>query len=227
MLEGLKRSVLEANLALERHGLVVLTWGNASGIDCESGLAAIKPSGVPYGSMTADDIVIVNPDGNVVEGRYRPSSDLPTHLWLYKALPGIGGIVHTHSTYATAFAQAGIPIPALGTTHADVFRGDVPCTRQLTDDEITKDYELNTGRVIAETAVNYLEIPAVLVRGHGLFTWGKTPEEAAEAAVVAEESAKAAFLTLALDKDAGRIPDILIDKHYFRKHGNNAYYGQK
>ncbi len=227
MLEGLKQSVFSANLALEKAGLVVLTWGNVSGIDRESGLVAIKPSGVPYKDMTPDGVVIVNPDGTVVEGKYRPSSDLPTHLWLYKALPGIGGIVHTHSTYATAFAQAGIPIPALGTTHADVFHGDIPCTRQLTEDEITRNYELNTGRAIAETAVSYLEIPAVLVRGHGLFTWGSTPEEAYETAVVAEESAKTAFLTLALNEDAERIPSGLLDKHYFRKHGKNAYYGQK
>ena len=226
MLEELKNCVLKANLSLSKRGLALLTWGNASGIDRESGLVAIKPSGVPYDEMTADDIVIVNPDGNVVEGKYRPSTDTPTHLWLYKAFPTVGGIAHTHSAYATAFAQAEMPIPSLGTTHADLFCGEIPCTEPLTEEEIAVDYELNTGRAISNAVRNFEAVPAALAAGHGIFTWGRTAEEAADTAAVAEEIAKIAFLTLCLKNDAGPIPDFLSDKHYFRKHGKNSYYGQ-
>ena len=227
MLEELKQRVLEQNLALVRHGLVILTWGNVSAIDRASGLVVIKPSGLAYDGMRAEDMAVVDLNGRVVEGRYRPSSDTPTHLELYRAWPRVGGIVHTHSTHAVAFAQAGRDLPAYGTTHADAFYGDVPCSRALTAGEIGGDYEANTGKVILETVADPDAIPAVLVRNHGPFTWGETPEKAVENAAVLEEVARMAFLTEALDPDVSRVDRSLLDKHYFRKHGANAYYGQK
>lgn len=226
MLEQLKKRVFEQNLALVKHGLVVLTWGNVSARDPESGLVVIKPSGVSYDIMKAEDMVVVDREGNVVEGNLRPSSDLPTHLYLYKTYPELGGIVHTHSTYATAFAQSGRVIPPYGTTHADAFYGPVPCARSLTDEEISGAYEWNTGVVIAETVKNAMSIPAVLVQNHGVFTWGATPEKAVENAVTVEAVAKMALLTEALDPAATTVGQTLLDKHYFRKHGKNAYYGQ-
>ena len=228
MLEALKKRILEQNLALVKHGLVVLTWGNVSERDAESGLVVIKPSGVSYDTMRAEDMVVVDLAGNVVEGEYNPSSDLPTHLYLYNQFPTIGGIVHTHSTYATAFAQAGRDIPALGTTHADAFYGAIPCSRSLTPAEIADQYEHNTGKVIAETVANCVEeIPGVLVKNHGVFTWGKNAEKAVENAVTLEEVAKMASITLALNSEAPEVDQELLDKHYWRKHGANAYYGQK
>ena len=227
MLENLKKRVLEQNLALVKHGLVVLTWGNVSAKDEESGLVVIKPSGVCYDVMRAEDMVVVDLAGNVVEGDYNPSSDLPTHLYLYNAFPKLGGIVHTHSTYATAFAQSGRAIPALGTTHADAFYGDVPCSRSLTPEEIADQYEHNTGKVIAEAVSDIEAIPAMLVKNHGVFTWGKSPEKAVENAVTLEEVAKMALLTERLNSSTSEIDQHLLDKHYFRKHGKNAYYGQK
>ena len=227
MLEALKQRVYEANIALVKHGLVVLTWGNVSAKDTETGLVVIKPSGVPYDKMSANDMVVVDMDGNTVEGKYRPSSDLPTHLYLYKEYPTLGGIVHTHSAYATAYAQSGRDIIAYGTTHADAFYGDVPCSRELTDEEIDEAYEWNTGKVIAETVTDAEAMPAVIVKNHGVFTWGKTPEKAVENAVTLEEVAKMASITEGLDREVPRIKQHLLDKHYFRKHGANAYYGQK
>ena len=226
MLEELKKRVFEQNLALVKQGLVVLTWGNVSARDPESGLVVIKPSGVTYETMKAEDMVVVDTDGNTVEGDLRPSSDLPTHLCLYKTYPELGGIVHTHSTYATSFAQSGQSIPPYGTTHADAFYGPVPCTRSLTDEEIGGAYEWNTGVVIAETVTDVAAIPAVLVQNHGVFTWGKTPEKAVENAVTVEAVAKMAHLTEALNPAAPTVGQALLDKHYFRKHGKNAYYGQ-
>lgn len=225
--EKLKIRVFEQNIALVKHGLVVLTWGNVSARDEKTGLIIIKPSGVSYDIMRPEDMVVVDASGNTVEGRYRPSSDLPTHLQLYAAYPEINGIVHTHSTYATAFAQSGRGITAYGTTHADAFWGDVPCTRELSAEEISEAYEANTGRLIAETVSDPAATPGVLVKSHGVFTWGKTVESAVESAVTLEEVAKMAFLTEQLNKDTQRIPQHLMDKHYFRKHGKNAYYGQK
>ena len=227
MLEKLKKRVYEQNIALVKHGLVVLTWGNVSAKDEETGLIVIKPSGVPYDTMSTDDMVVVDIDGNVVEGKYKPSSDLPTHLYLYKTYPTLGGIVHTHSAYATAFAQSGREIIAYGTTHADAFYGNVPCARELTDEEIDEAYEWNTGKVIAETVSDADAIPAVLVKNHGVFTWGATPEKAVENSVTLEEVAKMALFTEQLNSDTPRIKQHLLDKHYFRKHGKNAYYGQK
>ena len=227
MLENLKQRVFEQNIALVKHGLVVLTWGNVSAKDPETGLVVIKPSGVPYDTMKAEDMVVVDLDGNVVDGTYRPSSDLPTHLYLYKQYPTLGGVVHTHSAYATAFAQSGREITAYGTTHADAFYGNVPCTRALTDAEIDEAYEWNTGKVISETVTDAEAIPAVLVKNHGVFTWGKTPEKAVENAVTLEEVAKMALFTEQLNPGTPRIKQYLLDKHYFRKHGKNAYYGQK
>ena len=226
MLEELKKRVYEQNIALVRHGLVVLTWGNVSARDRETGLIVIKPSGVAYGSMKAEDMVVVDADGRTVEGNYRPSSDLPTHLYLYREYPTLGGIVHTHSTYATAFAQAGRTIPAYGTTHADAFYGDVPCARALTDEEIDEAYEYNTGKVIAEAVTDVEAMPAMLVKNHGVFTFSATPEAAVEYAVTLEEVARMAQLTETLQPNSTRIPQHLLDKHYFRKHGKNAYYGQ-
>ena len=228
-LTALKNDVFRRNLELVEHGLVVLTWGNVSGIDREAGLVAIKPSGVPYAGMTAEDIVVVDLEGHAVEGRLRPSSDLPTHLALYRAFPSVGGIVHTHSPKAVAWAQARRGIPAFGTTHADHFHGAVPCTRELTPAEVADDYELNTGRVIEERFhdLDAEAFPGVLVAGHGPFTWGPTPLKAVENAVALEQIAAMALDTLRLDPDAEPAPSYVLDKHYFRKHGPGAYYGQK
>ena len=224
----LKNDVFRRNLELVEHGLVVLTWGNVSGIDREAGLVAIKPSGVPYASMTAEDVVVVDLEGKTVEGRLNPSSDLPTHLALYRAFPSVGGIVHTHSPKAVAWAQARRGIPAFGTTHADHFHGAVPCTRELTPAEVAEDYELNTGRVIEERFhdLDAEAFPGVLVAGHGPFTWGPTPRKAVENAVALEQIAAMALDTLRLDPDAEPAPSYVLDKHYFRKHGPGAYYGQ-
>lgn len=229
MLEKLRQQVLEANLLLPKHGLVTFTWGNVSGIDRESGLVVIKPSGVEYGVMTAEDMVVVDLDGNVVEGSLRPSSDTPTHLVLYKAFPSLGGVVHTHSRWATSFAQAGMSLPAMGTTHADYFYGSVPCTRAMTPAEINGEYELETGNVIVEAfkGIDAAQMPAVLVCGHGPFTWGKDPAEAVHNAVVLEEAAFMAYHALTLAPGKGPISRELLDRHYLRKHGANAYYGQK
>ena len=228
-LTALKSDVFRRNLELVEHGLVVLTWGNVSGIDREAGLVAIKPSGVAYDRMTAEDIVVVDLEGHAVEGRLRPSSDLPTHLALYRAFPSVGGIVHTHSPKAVAWAQARRGIPAFGTTHADHFHGAVPCTRELTPAEVADDYELNTGRVIEERFhdLDAEAFPGVLVAGHGPFTWGPTPRKAVENAVALEQIAAMALDTLRLDPDAEPAPSYVLDKHYFRKHGPGAYYGQK
>lgn len=229
MLEELKEIVCAQNLALVKSGLVVLTWGNVSGIDREKGLVVIKPSGVRYDNMKPEDMTVVDLDGNVVEGKYRPSSDTPTHLYLYKAFAGVGGIVHTHSTHAVAWAQADRAIPPYGTTHADAFYGGVPVTRQLTQAEIESAYERNTGVVIAETfaSLDPLAIPAVLVAHHGPFTWGPTPQKAVENAITLEEVARMAVLTERITPSPKPVDKYLLDKHYFRKHGANAYYGQK
>ncbi|WP_339263385.1 L-ribulose-5-phosphate 4-epimerase [Geobacillus sp. FSL K6-3411] len=228
MLEELKRAVFEANLQLPQYRLVTFTWGNVSGIDRERGLVVIKPSGLAYDRLTAEDMVVVNLDGEVVEGEWKPSSDTPTHLWLYKQFPGIGGIVHTHSTWATVWAQAGKGIPPLGTTHADYFYGEIPCTRPMTSEEIQGAYELETGKVITETFrfLDPLQVPGVLVHGHGPFAWGKDPANAVHNAVVLEEVAKMAARTYMLNPNAQPISQSLLDRHYLRKHGVNAYYGQ-
>jgi L-ribulose-5-phosphate 4-epimerase len=230
MLKKLKQEVFEANLELPKRGLVVYTWGNVSGIHREKGLVVIKPSGVEYDELTVEDMVVVDLEGNVVEGRYKPSSDTPTHLYLYKAFEEIGGIVHTHSLMATSFAQAGRSVNALGTTHADYFYGAVPCTRAMTSEEIQGDYEAETGKVIVEAfkETNPLDIPAVLVKEHGPFTWGKDPKEAVYHSVVLEEVSKMAFNTaLLLGHGDTSMQRELLDKHYLRKHGKDAYYGQK
>ena len=228
MLEELKQEVLEANLQLPEYGLVTFTWGNVSGICREQNLVVIKPSGVSYEGMKAEDMVVVDLDGNVVEGDLKPSSDTPTHLELYKALPNLGGIVHTHSRWATSFAQAGIALSALGTTHADTFYGDVPITRLLTSEEIKGEYEKETGTVIIECFkdMDPMDIPGVLVHSHGPFSWGKDAKEAVHNAVVLEEVAFMAYHTLQLNPEKGRISQEILDKHYYRKHGANAYYGQ-
>lgn len=228
MLEELKQQVLRANLALPKHGLVTFTWGNVSGIDREHGLVVIKPSGVEYDGMVEEDMVVVDMQGNVVEGRFRPSSDTPTHLELYRAFPAVGGIVHTHSRWATSFAQAGICIPAMGTTHADYFYGDIPCTRRLTPDEIAGEYEKNTGAVIIEAfeGLDPMAIPGVIVNSHGPFAWGTDPMNAVHNAVVMEEVACMDFHSLQLKPHCEQIQQELLDKHYQRKHGKNAYYGQ-
>ena len=225
----LKKLVYKANLDLVKHGLVLFTWGNVSMIDRKRGIVAIKPSGVDYDTMTADDMVIVDLDGNVVEGDKNPSSDTPTHVLLYKEFPEIGGIVHTHSTWATVFAQAQCAIPCFGTTHADYFYGDVPVTRPLSKEEIEGEYEKNTGIVIAETFkdMNPSHLPGVLVANHGPFAWGTDADNAVYNAVVLEQVAKMAHGTLVLCPDASPVPDALKDKHFLRKHGANAYYGQK
>ena len=229
MLENLKVQVLQANLLLPEYNLVTFTWGNVSGIDREKGLVVIKPSGVSYDSMTKDDMVVVDLDGNVVEGKWRPSSDTPTHLALYKAYPNMGGIVHTHSRWATTFAQAGMSIPAMGTTQGDYFYGDIPCTRPMTDKEIKGEYEKETGNVIIETFAGKdpMEIPAVVVYSHGPFTWGKDAMEAVHNAVVLEEVAFMDWHAMMINPNQGRMQQVLLDKHYLRKHGANAYYGQK
>ena len=230
MLEALKQRVFEQNLALVKSGLVVLTWGNVSAIDREKGLMVIKPSGVSYDTMTADDMVIVDiATKQAVMSKYRPSSDTPTHLYLYEKFPNIGGIVHTHSTCATSWAQAGRNVPPYGTTHADAFYGGVPCTRSLTQEEIFEEYEKNTGKVIVEMfeGLDYQAIPAVLVKNHGPFAWGATCEKAVENAVTLEAVAKMALQTQILNPQAEEVEQCLLDKHYFRKHGKNAYYGQK
>ena len=228
MLEELKERVLEANLLLPRAGLVVFTWGNVSGIDRERGLVVIKPSGLPYDGMKAEDMVVLDLSGKVVEGKWKPSSDTPTHLELYKAFPGCGGIVHTHSRWATTFAQAGRDIPAMGTTHGDYFYGDIPCTRKMTPAEIAGEYEKETGKVITETfrGRDPMEVPAVLVCSHGPFAWGVDAAEAVHNAVVLEEVAFMAWHAMELNPQAGRMQQELLDKHYLRKHGKNAYYGQ-
>lgn len=229
MLENLKVQVLQANLLLPEYNLVTFTWGNVSGIDREKGLVVIKPSGVSYDSMTKDDMVVVDLDGNVVEGKWRPSSDTPTHLALYKAYPNMGGIVHTHSRWATTFAQAGMSIPAMGTTQGDYFYGDIPCTRPMTEKEIKGEYERETGHVIIETFAGKdpMEIPAVVVYSHGPFTWGKDAMEAVHNAVVLEEVAFMDWHAMMINPNQGRMQQELLDKHYLRKHGANAYYGQK
>lgn len=231
MLDSLKQAVLEANKELPKRGLVTYTWGNVSGIDRQSGLVVIKPSGVPYDQLQIEHLVVLDLEGNKVEGKLNPSSDTPTHLILYKAFPNIGGIVHTHSRWATIWAQAGMSIPALGTTHADYFYGRIPCTRKMATREIESDYEANTGKVIAETfsSLDPDDIPAVLVRNHGPFAWGKDPAEAVHNAVVLEEVAMMAYHTLTLTNMSGAttIDSALLDKHFLRKHGKNAYYGQK
>jgi L-ribulose-5-phosphate 4-epimerase len=228
MLEKLKEEVFRANLDLVRHGLVIMTWGNVSGIDRESGLMVIKPSGVSYDRMTAADMVVTDLDGNVMEGTLNPSTDAPTHRALYRAFPWAGGIVHTHSTYATAWAQACRPVPCLGTTHADHFYGAVPVTRELTEKETADDYEYNTGLIIAEAlkGSDPMSMPAVLVASHGPFTWGATPADAVHNAVVLEEVARMAAISAIL-ADPTEIDRHLLDRHYLRKHGKNAYYGQK
>ena len=230
MLENLKRQVLEANLLLPKYNLVTFTWGNVSGIDRETGLVVIKPSGVPYDGMTAEDMVVVDLDGKVVEGKWKPSSDTPTHVELYKAFPECGGIVHTHSRWATTFAQAGLDIPAMGTTQGDYFYGEIPCTRPMTAEEIKGEYELETGNVIIETfrsrGIDPAQVPAVLVYSHGPFTWGKDAMEAVHNAVVLEEVSFMDFHAMALNPALGSMQQDLLDKHYLRKHGANAYYGQ-
>jgi len=225
----LKQQVYEANADLPRYGLVTFTWGNVSAIDRERGLVVIKPSGVPYDRLSVEDMVVVNLQGDVVEGKWRPSSDTATHLALYRRYPGIGGVVHTHSTHATAWAQAGREIPALGTTHADYFFGNIPCTRALTQAEVEGDYELNTGKVIIETlgASEPLHTPGVVVCQHGPFAWGKDAHEAVHNAVVLEEVAKMAWIARGINPQLAEMDDYLMNKHFLRKHGPNAYYGQK
>lgn len=228
MLYNLRKSVLEANLKLPKHGLVIFTWGNVSGIDRSSGLVAIKPSGVEYEDLKVDDIVVVDLEGKVVFGTLKPSSDTASHLYLYKQFQDVGGIVHTHSAWASTWAQAGRGIPVYGTTHADYFWGEVPCTRPLSAEELSKDYEMNTGLVIAEAFrdIDYLNIPAALVHGHGPFAWGSTVDEALHNAVVLEEVAKMAYHTEMMGQRTP-IDKYLLDKHYLRKHGEGAYYGQR
>lgn len=228
MLEQLKKDVYDANMELQEKGMVIYTWGNVSGIDREKNLVVIKPSGVSYDSMKAEDMVVVDFDGNVVEGHYKPSSDTATHIVMYKTYPAIGGVVHTHSTWAVTFAQAGMSIPAFGTTHADYFYGDIPCTRDLTAEEIEEAYELNTGKVIVETIGDGdpMAIPGIVVKNHGPFAWGKTPAGSVYNAVVMDKVAEMAYNTMTLNPRVPRVPQYLLDKHYFRKHGANAYYGQ-
>ncbi len=230
MLEALKEEVLEANLELPRKNLVTYTWGNVSGIDREKGLVVIKPSGVSYDEMKASDMVVLDLEGNKVEGDLRPSSDTPTHIALYNKYPVIGGVVHTHSRWATTWAQAGMSIPPYGTTHADYFYGAIPCTRCLTKEEIEGEYELNTGKVIIETfeklGINPEYVPGVVVHSHGPFAWGKSPAEAVHNAVVMEEVAMMALNTRLLNPSVSDVDSYLLDKHFLRKHGANAYYGQ-
>jgi L-ribulose-5-phosphate 4-epimerase len=228
MLEDLKLRVYQANLDLVKHNLVLFTWGNVSGIDRKANLIVIKPSGVSYDAMKPENMVVVDFECNVVDGNLKPSSDTLTHIELYKAFPGIGGIVHTHSTYAVAWAQALRAIPALGTTHADHFYGEIPCTRELTNEEIERGYEKETGTVIVDTFkdIDPLHVPGVLVGNHGPFAWGTDPEKAVYNAVVLEEVARMAFFTMQIG-NVSPIKQYLLDKHFNRKHGKNAYYGQK
>lgn len=228
MLEQLKEEVYKANMELVEKGMVIYTWGNVSGIDREKGLVVIKPSGVDYDVMKPEDMVVVDMDGKVVEGKYKPSSDTPTHLVLYRTYPDIGGVVHTHSAWAVTFAQAGMNIPALGTTHADYFFGDIPCTRDLTAKEIEEAYEENTGNVIVETIADQdaMAIPGILVKNHGPFAWGKSPANSVYHAVVLDKVAEMAYKTMTLNPRVERVGQYLLDKHYYRKHGANAYYGQ-
>lgn len=228
MLKSLKREVYEANLLLPKHKLVTLTWGNVSGIDREKNHMVIKPSGVEYEKLTSEDMVVVDLDGNVLEGDLKPSSDTPTHIALYKSFPQVGGIVHTHSQWCTIFAQAGKSIPILGTSHADYFAGAIPCTRKMTEHEINGSYELETGNVIVETfqKIDYMAYPGVLVSNHGPFAWEQTPLQAVETAIVMEEIAKLAFHTFQINKEVIEIEKYLADKHFHRKHGKEAYYGQ-
>lgn len=228
MLEKLKQDVLEANLLLPKYGLIAFTWGNVSEIDRESGLVVIKPSGVPYDGMAIDDMVVVDLDGKVVEGKWRPSSDAPTHVVLYKAFPECGGIVHTHSRWATSFAQAGVGIAPMGTTQGDYFYGEIPCTREMTPAEIAGEYEKETGNVIVETfrGKNPADIPAVLVHSHDPFAWGRDAAEAVHNAAVLEEVAFMNYHAIRLNPDQKWMQQELLDKHFLRKHGANAYYGQ-
>lgn len=231
MLEQLKQEVYEANMALPAHGLVTFTWGNVSGIDRESGLFVIKPSGVEYEKLTPEDMVVVDLAGHRVEGRYNPSSDTATHLEIYKAFPEVGGIVHTHSTYATSWAQAGRSIPCYGTTHADYMYGEIPCLRCLTREEIESAYEENTGHLIvnefARMGKDPMAVPAALCKNHGPFAWGRDAKEAVHNAVVLEEVAKMAYMAETINPRIQPAPQELQDKHYYRKHGANAYYGQR
>ncbi|MCL1822470.1 MAG: L-ribulose-5-phosphate 4-epimerase AraD [Prolixibacteraceae bacterium] len=226
-MEQLKKDVYQANIDLVKHGLVILTWGNASGIDRERGLVVIKPSGISYNEMKAEHMVVVDMKGNIVEGNLKPSSDTATHLVLYELFTHIGGVVHTHSAFAAAWAQAGCDIPNIGTTHADNFKDDIPCTRTMTSVEIEGEYERETGNVIVERfkMLNADHTPGVLVKNHGPFTWGKNAPEAVSNAVVLEEVAKMAYLAFAINPNLTMNPD-LIKKHFYRKHGSNAYYGQ-
>ena len=229
MLEELKKNVCEANVLLPVYNLVTFTWGNVSAIDREAGLVVIKPSGVSYDNMTPEDMVVVDLDGKVVEGKWRPSSDTPTHVELYKAFPKCGGIVHTHSRWATTFAQAGMDIPAMGTTHGDYFYGDIPCTRKMTTEEIKGDYEKETGTVIIEAFAGKdpAAVPGVVVYSHGPFSWGVDAMDAVHNAVVMEEIAFMDWHAMMINPQNGRMQQELLDKHYLRKHGANAYYGQK
>ena len=228
-MQQLKQQVFEANMDLPRYGLVTFTWGNVSAIDRQRGLVVIKPSGIAYESMTVDDMSVVDLQGHVVEGRWRPSSDTATHLALYRRYPDLGGVVHTHSTHATAWAQAGLAIPALGTTHAAYFFGDLPCTRALSAQEVDEAYELNTGQVIIETLgeANPLHTPGIVVYQHGPFAWGKDAHEAVHNAVVMEEVARMAWIARGINPQLQPIDSWLMNKHFQRKHGPNAYYGQK
>lgn len=229
MLETLKKSVLEANLELPKKGLITYTWGNASGIDREKGLVVIKPSGVAYEELKLEDLVVVDLEGNIVEGKLNPSSDTPTHLAIYNNFKEVGGVVHTHSRWATLWAQSGRGIPALGTTHADYFYGEIPCTRKMLSEEIQGKYEKETGNVIVETfnGINPMYVPGVLVNNHGPFTWGKDAQEAVHNSVVLEEVSMMAYYTCSLTPEITPISQVLLDKHFLRKHGANAYYGQK
>lgn len=229
MLKDLKELVYEANMELPKRGLITYTWGNVSGIDREKGLFVIKPSGVEYDDLKPEDMVVVDLEGNQVEGKYKPSSDTATHLVLYKAFEKLGGVVHTHSPWATSWAQAGRSIPCYGTTHADYFYGTIPCARGLSAEEINGEYEKNTGLVIVETfkGIDPMSVPGVLCSNHGPFTWGKDAKEAVHNAVVLEEVAKMASRTERINPDVLEAPKVLLDKHYLRKHGANAYYGQK
>ncbi len=228
MLESLKERVFEANLDLVKYGLVIFTWGNVSGIDREKGLVVIKPSGVDYDTMRAEDMVVVDLQGNIIEGDLNPSSDTPTHLEIYNAYPEVGGVVHSHSTYATAWAQACRSIPTVGTTHADYFYGEIPCTEKMTTEQVENDYEKQTGVVIVERfkGLNAMHTPGVLVANHGPFTWGKNPHDAVHNSVVLEEVAKMGYIASSLNP-AMQMNPLLTEKHYNRKHGANAYYGQK